>query len=634
MAKKVGEIYVDVKARTDKVNGKLKQLENSVNKRSTRMSSAGSKAFTKIGDVALNVFAKIGRVAKNVIIGTVVGAFAAMSAAIVKSVTTSAKFEKLQLRLEQVLGSAEAATIAFKELVAFSAKTPFQLDEIIGAASALEAFGASSKKLIKPIGDLAVFMGVDIVEAANAFGRAFAGGAGAADILRERGILNLIKMKSGINDLTKLTLPDFRRAMIDTMTDPSGRVAGGTAKLAKTISGKWSTLKDNIVLIFKGFGDQINKTFVGQGLDKVLKALTDFAEYGWGPTTKAMLDTWQDMLDVMVRITVLAFKNLGDVIQPIPQGMGFAASLKKNKGNIVKSVADVWAASFKVSFANASEDIQPIIDAYAKKIKDRAKAISDSMPDLIAGGAGGAGRNSEKGLTKSGTPILGFGAIDREKAAREEQQRKQLLSEAEGAGFLDPLKQKGEFQEIASKEAEFFESVFSSAGRSFISDLDEGFGEAIKSWGASFAQSMLQAGNDALAKIAVKSFVSAVANIIAPGSGAVAASLVGHDGGSFYGGKKFAAGGSMTVPGGFNNDSYPIRVESRELVNVYTPSQQADLLKTNKGIMDSVQALSQNMVEIQSRQTAMDVRIYGTLQGDDIYLANKSRTRYMSRVGG
>ena len=56
-------------------------------------------------------------------------------------------------------------------------------------------------------------MGTDIVDASAAFGRAFAGGAGAADILRERGILQLIKDSEGIEDLSKLTLPEFRAAL-------------------------------------------------------------------------------------------------------------------------------------------------------------------------------------------------------------------------------------------------------------------------------------------------------------------------------------------------------------------------------------------------------------------------------------
>ena len=176
----------------------------------------------------------------------------------VASSMASANMEMLRLRLEQVTGSAEEGARAYDFLVSYSARTPFQLPDIIQAAASLEAFGAKAIDTITPIGDLAVFMGVEIPEAAEAFGRAFSAGAGAADILRERGVLNLIRLQTGIDDLTKLTLPEFREAMLDAFTDPEGRIAGGTAKLAETLGGKFSTLKDNVVLLSAAIGDRLS----------------------------------------------------------------------------------------------------------------------------------------------------------------------------------------------------------------------------------------------------------------------------------------------------------------------------------------------------------------------------------------
>jgi|GEM_PF-2479441 len=184
-------------------------------------------------------------------------ALAGITAGIVKAVSESAKMETARLRLEQLKGSAEAGAEAFRKLVEFSAGTPFTLPDIVEAASTLEAFGASAENDIGMIGDLAVFMGVTIPEAAEAFGRAFASGAGAADIFRERGILNVIKEAEGIEDLTKLTLPEFREAMYDAFTDPEGRIAGGTEKLAGTLEGRWSTLTDSMTLALAQVGDNL-----------------------------------------------------------------------------------------------------------------------------------------------------------------------------------------------------------------------------------------------------------------------------------------------------------------------------------------------------------------------------------------
>jgi len=201
----------------------------------------------------------------------------------VASSMASANMEMLRLRLEQVTGSAEEGARAYDFLVSYSARTPFQLPDIIQAAASLEAFGAKAIDTITPIGDLAVFMGVEIPEAAEAFGRAFSAGAGAADILRERGVLNLIRLQTGIDDLTKLTLPEFREAMLDAFTDPEGRIAGGTAKLAETLGGKFSTVKDNVVLLSAAIGDTLSPMLkeLAEGMIPIItglvKILANFA---------------------------------------------------------------------------------------------------------------------------------------------------------------------------------------------------------------------------------------------------------------------------------------------------------------------------------------------------------------------
>jgi hypothetical protein len=89
-------------------------------------------------------------------------------------------------------------------------------------------------------------MGTTATEAASALGRAFAGGAGAADILRERGILQLIKDSQGIKDLTKLTLPQFRKALISAMVDPVAGIQGSSKRLSETFTGAVSNMNDAI----------------------------------------------------------------------------------------------------------------------------------------------------------------------------------------------------------------------------------------------------------------------------------------------------------------------------------------------------------------------------------------------------
>ena len=283
----LGELRVDLVADDKKFESELKQIEKDALKKGKKtgkefgdkFNRAGRAGFKKFEKFSKGFFTRIGRMAKRTIQIGLVAAFAGATAALFKFVSTSAKFETLQLRLEQLLGSAEKGRALFEDLVEFSAKTPFRLDEIVEAAATLEAFGADADALILPLGDLAAFMGITIPEAAGAFGRAFAAGAGAADILRERGVLNLVKMQEKISDVTKLTLPEFRAALIRTMVDPSGKIQGGTAKLAGTLAGKWSTLLDNLDQVFKIVGDSMKDNLIDK-MDDWTQAIQKFIEDG------------------------------------------------------------------------------------------------------------------------------------------------------------------------------------------------------------------------------------------------------------------------------------------------------------------------------------------------------------------
>jgi len=171
-------------------------------------------------------------------------------------VQTASNFESLKTRLVALKGSTEEGAKAFNQFTKIAATTPFQVQNVVEAGATLEAFGVSSEDSLKSIADLAAFMGTDIVDASAAFGRAFAGGAGAADILRERGILQLIKDAEGIDDLSKLTLPQFREALERAMTDPDGKIAGATDLLAATFSGKISNMQDSIDNLQNAIGSQ------------------------------------------------------------------------------------------------------------------------------------------------------------------------------------------------------------------------------------------------------------------------------------------------------------------------------------------------------------------------------------------
>jgi len=170
-------------------------------------------------------------------------------------VQSASKFQDVKVRLVGLMGGVLDAERAFQKFNTVAAKTPFTLDDVVNAGAQLKAFGADAEALLGPITDLAAYMGTTATEAANAFGRAYAGGAGAADIFRDKGILNIIRDFKGIEDLTNLTLPQFRRAMEETFTDPSTGIAGSTERLAKTFTGAMSNMGDSMTRLAAEIGD-------------------------------------------------------------------------------------------------------------------------------------------------------------------------------------------------------------------------------------------------------------------------------------------------------------------------------------------------------------------------------------------
>ena len=166
--------------------------------------------------------------------------------------------ESARLRLVGIRGSLEEATKAMKFFEQVASQVPFTLEKVIEAGVTLEAFGAKSEEALKPVADLAAFMGIEIPEAARAFGRAFAGGVGAADVLRERGVLTLVSLRTGIDDLTKLSLPEFRKALLTAMRDPTGPIADAAKRLASSWAGQISIMQDAIF--------QLQKTIAEAGL--------------------------------------------------------------------------------------------------------------------------------------------------------------------------------------------------------------------------------------------------------------------------------------------------------------------------------------------------------------------------------
>jgi|14_taG_2_1085336.scaffolds.fasta_scaffold05227_2 hypothetical protein len=257
---------VKMQKQIDQLNLKNKLLQQRLQK------TTGGFGRLRLATAGLQ--AKLGAVRNTLLLFTF--AFGGAIAAVRNFVQTSMQFEAVKVRLNAMFGSVDRGTQAFEVFNKVAATTPFTLTDVVEAGAALKAFGTNAEEMIKPTADLAAFMGVTATEAAQALGRAFAGGAGAADILRERGILQLVRDFKGLDDLSKLTLPEFRKALEETLLDPASGIAGATDALSKTMTGMVSNLSDSFTRMSAALGDLINFRGAIQGLSGFFSKFANF----------------------------------------------------------------------------------------------------------------------------------------------------------------------------------------------------------------------------------------------------------------------------------------------------------------------------------------------------------------------
>ena len=187
------------------------------------------------------------------------------------------ELESTGVRLTSIFGSATKAKTMLDAFRKIAATTAFTIRDVSTAGATLAAFLGMQKdrtlELIKPLADLAAFMKVDMPTAAGAFGRAMAAGAGAADVLRERGVIQLVKSFNGIKDLSKLTLPEFQKALIRTMRSAETGIAGATDRISASTEGALSNLGDAWEEFQKGL-----TTTTLPHIDRAARKLTEILE--------------------------------------------------------------------------------------------------------------------------------------------------------------------------------------------------------------------------------------------------------------------------------------------------------------------------------------------------------------------
>lgn len=249
----------------------------------------------------------------------------------------AANFEKLQTTLNVLTGSAEEGSKAFERLVQFSAKTPFQLDELVKANNTMMGFGLSAEDAymsLQQLGDIAAVAGGDLNRIAVAFGQSAAEGrVMTRDILQF--INNGVPMYELLADVTGKSAGEVRKlasegkitfevlqAAFAKSTQEGGKFHGGMKTLSGTLNGLFSTLKDNVNIAFAELGQEIAKAFnLSENIPKITKFIGDLVQKfkDLHPKTKRALVVLGGIATVLPPL-ILAFQTLYPAIVSIAGG--------------------------------------------------------------------------------------------------------------------------------------------------------------------------------------------------------------------------------------------------------------------------------------------------------------------------
>lgn len=184
------------------------------------------------------------------------------------AVKAAADFETLNTSLETVFqGNSEAAKQAFKDITDFTAKTPFQLEEVASGFIKLKNLGLDPGiESLRSYGNTASALGKTLDQMVEAVADA---AVGEFERLKEFGIKaksegeNVAFTFQGVTTRVGKNSQEIQQYLLDL---GNTKFAGGIEKQANTFNGQISTLKDNIKLLFADFGVillEIIKPFVG-----------------------------------------------------------------------------------------------------------------------------------------------------------------------------------------------------------------------------------------------------------------------------------------------------------------------------------------------------------------------------------
>ena len=344
MGVKLGEAFVEVYARLDKLEAGLGHAETKTKGWAGRLGGFMTNALS---------FTVGGLIQQGVN-----GITNAMSGLVQGMVGGNAEFEQYQMRFEVLLKSADAAKQRLAELADFGAKTPFDLPEVVRADTVLQGFGLHSEEAAKRFGysgdqirtiagDVASGSGASFEQIAGYLGKFSAGATGEAIMrFQELGIVTrkqLADMGVQFDKAGSLTSP-VEGAMNTLLKIMSQKYDGMMVKQSKTFTGMLSNMRDWVGKTLRLVGQPIFEK-LRSGLEGLLGfldspavqgAITTFA--GW--MADGIDDAIKSVESLVKTLTNSPIaKTISTIVTDIKEE-GLGGAIKKWIGNAIATLTD------------------------------------------------------------------------------------------------------------------------------------------------------------------------------------------------------------------------------------------------------------------------------------------------------
>jgi tape measure domain-containing protein len=308
----------------DKISPKLKTIQTNLKATADKVTDNGA-VMAKGFDKMVSSLNKTGNSLKSASFN-LAPISVAMGGLGIKALSSSANMETLAIQLEILTGSAEKGKKLFSDLNQYAAATPFQLPEIVKSTRILLGSNIALEKAtstIKMLGNVSAGSGGDLQSLAVVFGQ-------VAGMTRLQGqdamqfISNGIPIWALLEKSTGKTVETLRdmgskgqisfKMVEDALTKAT--LAGGmyyqaTEKLSTSLSGLYSTLKDQVNLAFAELGNEMAKAV---DIKKLIKDLGEFA---------GKLTTYFKSLSPETKKFITYAIILGGVLAPVLATIGF-----------------------------------------------------------------------------------------------------------------------------------------------------------------------------------------------------------------------------------------------------------------------------------------------------------------------